>query len=184
MKITKIELFKVAPRWLFLKTSTDEGIVGWGEPVIEGRADTVAAAVKELSPYIIGRDPKDVEDIFQVLYRGGFYRGGPVLTSAISGIEQTLWDIRGKALGVPVYDLLGGAVRDKIQVYCWIGGDRPDDTAAAAKEKAAQGYHAVKMNGTAELDYIDSWSKVEAAVNRVAAIRDALGKEFGIAAKM
>ena len=181
MKVTSLELFKVAPRWLFLKTSTDEGICGWGEPVIEGRADTVAAAVKEFEPYVIGKDVSEIEDLFQVLYRGGFYRGGPVLTSAISGIEQSLWDIRGKALGLPVYDLLGGKVRDRIQVYCWIGGDRPDDTARAAREKAEQGYHAVKMNGTAELDYIDSWSKVEAAVSRVAAIRDALGKEFGIA---
>lgn len=181
MKIESLELFKVAPRWLFLKTVTDEGVCGWGEPVIEGRADTVAAAVRELSPYLIGRDPFAIEDIFQVLYRGGFYRGGPVLSSAISGIEQTLWDIKGKALGVPVYELLGGAVRDRIQVYCWIGGDRPDDTAAAALEKSRQGYRAVKMNGTAELDYIDSWSKVEAAVGRVAAIRDALGGEFGIA---
>ena len=181
MKITALELYKVAPRWLFLKTVTDDGLCGWGEPVIEGRADTVEAAVKELSTYLIGKDPFEIEDTFQILYRAGFYRGGPVLSSAISGIEQSLWDIKGKALNLPVYELLGGKVRDQIQVYCWIGGDRPDDTAAAAKEKAAQGYRAVKMNGTAELDYIDSWSKVEAAVNRVASIRDALGKEFGIA---
>ena len=181
MKITSLELFKVAPRWLFLKTMTDEGICGWGEPVIEGRADTVEAAVKELSSYLIGRDPFQIEDIVQTLYRGGFYRGGPILSSAISGIEQSLWDIKGKALNVPVYELLGGAVRDKIQVYCWIGGDRPDDTAAAALEKASQGYNAVKMNGTAELDYIDSWSKIDAAVQRVAAIREACGENFGIA---
>ena len=181
MKITSLELFKVAPRWLFLKTMTDEGICGWGEPVIEGRADTVEAAVNELTPYLIGRDPFQIEDIIQTLYRGGFYRGGPILSSAISGIEQTLWDIKGKALNVPVYELLGGAVRDRIQVYCWIGGDRPDDTAAAAAEKAEQGYNAVKMNGTAELDYIDSWNKVDAAVKRVAAIREACGENFGIA---
>lgn len=181
MKITSLELFKVAPRWLFLKTMTDEGICGWGEPVIEGRADTVEAAVNELAPYLIGRDPFQIEDIVQTLYRGGFYRGGPILSSAISGIEQTLWDIKGKALNVPVYELLGGSVRDKIQVYCWIGGDRPDDTAAAATEKAEQGYNAVKMNGTAEMDYIDSWSKVTAAVQRVAAIREACGENFGIA---
>lgn len=181
MKITSLELFKVAPRWLFLKTMTDEGICGWGEPVIEGRADTVEAAVNELAPYLIGRDPFQIEDIVQTLYRGGFYRGGPILSSAISGIEQTLWDIKGKALNVPVYELLGGSVREKIQVYCWIGGDRPDDTAAAALEKAEQGYNAVKMNGTAELDYIDSWNKVDAAVKRVAAIREACGENFGIA---
>ena len=101
MKIASMELFKVAPRWLFLKTTADDGTVGWGEPVIEGRADTVAAAVKELSPYVIGRDPAHIEDLFQVMYRAGFYRGGPVLTSAISGIEQSLWDIRGKSLGLP-----------------------------------------------------------------------------------
>ncbi len=118
MKITSFELYKVAPRWLFLKTNTDEGICGWGEPVIEGRADTVAAAVREFEPYLIGRDPSQIEDIFQTLYRGGFYRGGPVLTSAISGIEMSLWDIRGKQLGLPIYDLLGGSVRDKLQVYC------------------------------------------------------------------
>ena len=181
MKITSLELFKVAPRWLFLKTMTDEGICGWGEPVIEGRADTVEAAVNELAPYLIGRDPFQIEDLVQTLYRGGFYRGGPILSSAISGIEQTLWDIKGKALNVPVYELLGGSVREKIQVYCWIGGDRPDDTAAAALEKAEQGYNAVKMNGTAELDYIDSWNKVDAAVKRVAAIREACGENFGIA---
>ncbi len=181
MKITSLELFKVAPRWLFLKTMTDDGICGWGEPVIEGRADTVEAAVNELAPYLINRDPFQIEDIVQTLYRGGFYRGGPILSSAISGIEQTLWDIKGKALNVPVYELLGGSVRDKIQVYCWIGGDRPDDTAAAAIEKAEQGYNAVKMNGTAEMDYIDSWSKVDAAVKRVAAIREACGENFGIA---
>ena len=181
MQITSLELFKVAPRWLFLKMMTDDGVCGWGEPVIEGRADTVEAAVKELSSYLIGRDPFQIEDIVQTLYRGGFYRGGPILSSAISGIEQCLWDIKGKALNVPVYELLGGSVRDKIQVYCWIGGDRPDDTAAAATEKAEQGYNAVKMNGTAELDYIDSWSKVDAAVKRVAAIREACGENFGIA---
>ena len=181
MKITKLELFKVAPRWLFLKTSTDEGICGWGEPVIEGKAATVAAAVEELSPLLIGRDPFAIEDIFQTIYRGGFYRGGPILSSAISGIEQTLWDIQGKALNVPVYELLGGAVRDRIQVYCWVGGDRPSDTTAAALEKSKQGYSAIKMNGTPEIDYIDNWAKVEAAVQRVAGIRDALGPNFGIA---
>ncbi len=181
MKVTNIELFKVAPRWLFLKISTDAGICGWGEPVIEGKADTVAAAVKDLSFLVLGRNPFAIEDIFQTLYRGGFYRGGPILSSAISGIEQALWDIKGKAMGVPVYELLGGAVRERIKVYCWIGGDRPSNTVQAAQEKQAQGYSAVKFNGTPELDYIDSWSKIEAAVERVAGVREALGKDFGIA---
>ena len=116
MKITHVELFKVPPRWLFLKVSTDDGVAGWGEPIVEGRAETVRAAVEELSVYLVGRDPFRIEDHFQVLHRG-FYRGGPVLTSAVSGIEQALWDIKGKALGVPVYELLGGAARERVRVY-------------------------------------------------------------------
>src|SRR4028118_322907 len=124
MKITGFELFKVPPRWLFLKVSTDEGIAGWGEPIVEGRAETVRTAVEEMSDYLIGENPSRIEDHFQVLYRGGFYRGGPVLTSALSGIEQALWDIKGRALGVPVYELLGGAAREKMRVDSWIGGDR------------------------------------------------------------
>ena len=125
MKISSLDLFKVPPRWLFLKVSTNEGVSGWGEPIVEGRAETVRAAVREMSEYLIGKDPLRIEDHFQVLYRGGFYRGGPILTSALSGIEQALWDIKRKALDVPVYELLGGAAREKIRVYSWTGGDRP-----------------------------------------------------------
>jgi galactonate dehydratase len=180
VKITGFELFKVPPRWLFLKITTDEGIAGWGEPVVEGRADTVRAAVEELSGYLIGKDPFRIEDHFQVLYRGGFYRGGPVLTSAISGIEQALWDIKGKALGVPVYELLGGAARDRMRIYSWIGGDRPDDVEAQVKAQVALGMTAIKMNATEELHFIDSFAKVEAAVARCAAARQAGGTDFGI----
>ena len=181
MKIDHFELFKVPPRWLFLKVVTDDGVAGWGEPVIEGRAETVAAAVREAETLLKGHPANRIEDIFQMLYRGGFYRGGPILSSAISGIEQALWDIRGKVLRLPVCELLGGPVRDRIRVYCWIGGDRPDDVASAALEKKAQGYSAIKMNGTAELDYLDSYAKIDAAVGRVAAIREACGKDFDIA---
>ncbi len=106
--IEKINLYKVPPRWLFLKITTSDGVIGWGEPVIEGKADTVAAAVQEFKEVLIGRNPGHIEDIYQTLYRGSFYRGGPILMSAISGIEQALWDIKGKALGVPIYELLGG----------------------------------------------------------------------------
>ncbi|PTW03568.1 galactonate dehydratase [Halanaerobium saccharolyticum] len=181
MKITKLELFKLPPRWLFLKISTDQGISGWGEPVVEGKADTVRAAVKEMEDYLIGRNPLEIEDIWQTLYRGAFYRGGPVLMSAIAGIDQALWDIKGKFLEQPVYELLGGKVRDKVRVYSWIGGDRPDNVAQAAQEKKDAGFTAVKMNGTEELHYIDSYKKVDQAVARVAAIRDQLGPDFGIA---
>ncbi|MDR1880440.1 MAG: galactonate dehydratase, partial [Tannerellaceae bacterium] len=180
MKIEKLELFKVPPRWLFLKITTDDGFTGWGEPVVEGRADTVEAAVKELSPYLIGRDASQIEDIWQTLYRGGFYRGGPILSSAISGIDEALWDIKGKATGLSVYNLLGGAVRTKMMVYQWIGGDRPSDVAAAAKEKQLSGLKAIKMNGTEELEWIDSFGKIDEVVERVSGIREACGKEFGI----
>ncbi|WP_409341261.1 galactonate dehydratase [Paenibacillus sp. MBLB4367] len=180
MKITKLELFKVPPRWLFLKIDTDEGIAGWGEPIVEGKADTVRAAVLEMADYLIGKDPMRIEDIWQVLYRGAFYRGGPVLCSAMSGIEQALWDIKGKCYGAPVYDLLGGACRDRTRVYCWIGGDRPSDVGDAAKRQIEAGFTAVKMNGTEEMHYIDSFAKVDQAVARIAAVRDAVGAEIGI----
>ncbi|MDF2722566.1 MAG: galactonate dehydratase [Paenibacillus sp.] len=180
MKITKLELFKVPPRWLFLKVDTDEGISGWGEPIVEGKADTVAAAVQEMSDYLIGKDPMRIEDLFQVLYRGGFYRGGPVLSSAISGIEQALWDIKGKFYNAPIYDLLGGACRDKTRVYCWIGGDRPSDVGQMAKKQVELGFTAVKMNATEELHYIDSFTKIEAVIERIAAVREAVGNGIGI----
>lgn len=181
MKIESMELFKVPPRWLFLKITTECGLVGWGEPIVEGKADTVAAAVEEMRGCVIGRKAGDIEDIWQVLYRGGFYRGGPILTSAISGIEQALWDIKGKALGMPVYELLGGAVRDKIRVYCWIGGDRPGDIVRDVKEKMQQGYTAVKMNATSEMAWIDSFTIVQDVVERVQAIRDVAGYNIDIA---
>jgi len=181
MKITKLELFKVPPRWLFLKISADDGISGWGEPVLEGRAHTVAAAVEELTAYLIGRETNHIEDTWQILYRGGFYRGGPVLMSAVSGIEQALWDIRGKELGLPVYELLGGPVREKVKVYGWIGGDKPSNVAQAATERVNAGYLAVKMNATANMDWIESAAAVDEVVERLGAVRDAAGDDIGIA---
>ncbi|HHW31766.1 MAG TPA: galactonate dehydratase [Clostridiaceae bacterium] len=181
MKIKTMELFKVPPRWLFLKITTESGLVGWGEPIVEGKADTVAAAVEEMKEYVIGRNANDIEDIWQVLYRGAFYRGGPILCSAISGIEQALWDIKGKYLNVPVYELLGGSVRDKVRVYCWIGGDRPSNVAEAAKEKLSQGYTAIKMNATEEVAWIDNFKKVQEVLDRVGAIRDEVGYGLDIA---
>lgn len=180
MKITNIELFKVPPRWLFLMITTDEGIKGWGEPVIEGRADSVRACVEELKGYLLGKDPQNIEDIWQVLYRAGFYRGGPIMMSAIAGIDQALWDIKGKYYNAPVYELMGGKCRDNIKVYSWIGGDRPADVAAQALEKKTQGFTAIKMNGTEELHFIDSYDKIDAVAERVSAIRDAVGPYFGI----
>ncbi|MBE3556083.1 MAG: galactonate dehydratase [Firmicutes bacterium] len=177
MKITSMELFPIPPRWLFLRIGTDEEIVGWGEPVVEGRTASVAAAVKELEPFLIGRDPGEIEDIWQVLYRGFFYRGGPAFMSAIAGIDQALWDIAGKRLGVPVYRLLGGPVRQKVRVYSWIGGDRPHQVAEQARQRIAEGFTAVKMNASEEMDYIDSPAKIDAVIARAAAVREAIGND-------
>ena len=181
MKITNMSLYKIPPRWLFLKIETDKGITGWGEPIVEGRADTVKAAVEEYREYLVGRDPMPIEDHWQVMYRGGFYRGGPEVMSAISGIDQALWDIKGKYYNAPIYELLGGACRDRLKIYRWIGGDRPDDVKNAAIEALGQGYTAVKMNATEELHYIDSFAKIDAVCERLAAVRDALGYKLDIA---
>ena len=180
MKITRLSTFIVPPRWCFLKIETDEGIVGWGEPVLEGRAHTVAAMVDELSDYLIGKDPRHIEDHWTVMYRAGFYRGGGIHMSALAGIDQALWDIKGKALGVPVAELLGGNVRDRIRVYSWIGGDRPADTAAAARAAVERGFTAVKMNGTEEMQFVDTHDKIERCLRNVAAVREAVGPNVGI----
>ncbi len=182
MKIVRLTTYQAAPRWLFLKIETDEGISGWGEPVIEGRAATVEAAVHELGDYLVGKDPARINDLWQVLYRGGFYRGGAILMSAIAGIDQALWDIKGKALGVPVYQLLGGLVRDRMKTYRWVGGDRPADIVAQMRHYKSLGYDTFKFNGTEELKLIDSPRAVDAAIEKVATIREALGNtvDFGI----
>lgn len=181
MKITEINTYLVRPRWCFVEIITDEGIVGWGEPVVEGKASTVKACVEEMKPYLIGADPKNIEDIWNMLYRAGFYRGGPIIMSAIAGIDQALWDIKGKFYNAPVYELMGGPCRERIKVYSWIGGDRPSDVARAAKEKQDEGFSAIKMNATEELQMIDSYEKIDAVLERVASIREAVGKYFGIA---
>ncbi|MGJ7908749.1 galactonate dehydratase [Actinopolyspora sp. H202] len=181
MRITGLETFPVPPRWLFLRISTDEGIVGWGEPVVEGRAHTVAAAVEELSELLVGRDPLAVEDHWQVMTKGGFYRGGPVLSSAVAGIDQALWDIAGKSYGVPVHRLLGGPVRERVRVYQWIGGDEPSAVAEAAAEQVEAGFTAVKMNGSGRLRHIDTPAELDAVVSRVAAVREVLGDERDVA---
>lgn len=180
MKIISYETYMVAPRWGFIKVVTNEGIVGWGEPCLEGRTETVHACVAELMKELIGKDPRDIELHWNHLYRSSFYRGGPIMMSALAGIDQALWDIKGKALGAPVYQLMGGKCRDKIRTYSWIGGDRPGDVVRMAKDRVAQGFTAIKMNGTDELNYIDNYSKVDALLERVQLVRDAVGIDVGI----
>ena len=181
MKITEVNTYLVRPRWGFVEIVTDDGYSGWGEAVLEGHASTVLECVREMRDYLLGADPTRIEDIFNVLYRAGFYRGGGVLMSAIAGIDQALWDIKGKYFNAPVYELMGGKCRDRMRVYSWIGGDRPQDVGSAAKERQNAGFSAIKMNATEELQMIDSYEKVDAVLERVAAIRENCGKYFGIA---
>ncbi|WP_343728947.1 galactonate dehydratase [Duganella sp.] len=182
MKITKLTTYRVPPRWMLLKIETDEGVVGWGEPVIEGRARTVETAVQELETYLIGQDPARINDLWQTMYRAGFYRGGAVFMSAIAGIDQALWDIKGKVLGKPVYELLGGLVRDRMKMYSWVGGDRPADIIEQIRTLQKGGFNTFKMNATEELGMLDTSAKVDEAVRRVAEIREAFGTtiEFGL----
>lgn len=180
MKITDITTFLVPPRWLFLRIETNEGITGWGEPVVEGKAGTVATAVTELSELLIGEDPLRIEDHWQVLTRGSFYRGGPVLSSAVAGIDQALWDIAGKAYGAPVYQLLGGPVRTKARVYTWIGGDEPTDVADQAREQIEAGFTAVKLNASGRMEPIETLAGTQAVVDRVAAVREAIGPDHDL----
>jgi galactonate dehydratase len=154
MKISRIETFLVPPRWLFVRVEAEDGSYGWGEASLEGHAEAVAGAFEAFRDRFIGHDPRRIEDIWQVAYRGGFYRGGPVLMSALAGLDQALWDLKGRHYSLPAWEMLGGKVREKIRAYAWIGGDQPHDIAAAAKARKAQGFSAVKMNATAELDYL------------------------------
>jgi galactonate dehydratase len=181
MHITDYDLYEVPPRWLFLRVETSDGTVGWGEPVVEGRAKTVRTAVEELfENYLLGEDPTAITDHWQAMYRGGFYRGGPVLMSAIAGVDQALWDIKGKQFGAPVYELLGGPARERVRVYQWIGGDRPSEVGDGAAEKVAQGFTALKMNATPKMGMVDSPAAVEDAKDRIAAVRDAVGDDVDI----
>ncbi len=177
LKITKLETFLVKPRWLFLKVHTNAGIVGLGEPITEGRALTCATAVKEIEPYLVGKDPRRVVHHWQAIYKHAFYRGGPILTSALSGIDQALWDIKGKALGVPVYELLGGPTRDRIRVYAH--GDSVD----TLKAGVAKGFTAFKTGPATKRParYIETPAAVQYAAEKFAELRHAVGNDIDIA---
>lgn len=182
MKIASIELFHVRPRWLLLKMQTDGGLVGWGEPTLEGRTQTVEAAVREMSRVLLGEDPRRIEHLWQRMYRGGFYRGGPVLCSAISGIEHALWDILGKSLGVPVHQLLGGAVRERIRMYGWVRGeptgDYIDNFLHAVEDRRFTAYKFCPVDACAP---IATPQAMRRAQERVAAAREAAGPDIDIA---
>ena len=177
LKITKLETVLVKPRWLFLKVHTNAGIVGLGEPITEGRALTCQTAVKEIEPYLVGKDPRQAVHHWQAIYRHAFYRGGPILTSALSGIDTALWDIKGKALGVPVYELLGGPTRRRVRVYAHAG--TPD----AIKAQLARGFTAFKTGPAKRRPsrYIESPKQVQYAAERFAELRTLVGDDIDIA---
>jgi galactonate dehydratase len=181
VKIVRIETFLVPPRWLFCRIETDEGLVGWGEPVVEGRAEVVRAAVDVLAEQLLGQDPLRIQDHWQVLTKGGFYRGGPVLSSAVAGLDHALWDIAGKAYGAPAYGLLGGPVRDSVRVYAWVGGDEPARLAEEVSAQIEAGFTAVKMNAAGRTDPLTTPAGTAAVVERVAAAREVLGPHRDVA---
>lgn len=180
MKITDIKTFLVPPRWCFVRIDTDEGISGWGEPIVEGRAHTVAAAVEEFADYLVGEDPMRIEQHWQALTKGGFYRGGPVLSSAVAGVDQALWDIVGKALNVPVYQLLGGAVRDRIRAYAHVRVEL-DNPGEQARRLVDAGFTAVKVVAQVQDRALGTPRALRRTVDTVASIREAVGDDVDVA---
>ncbi|QDS74301.1 hypothetical protein FKW77_003830 [Venturia effusa] len=178
-KIVSIEYFRLPPRWLFVKITDENGNVGWGEASLEGHTQAVEGCLDAWITRYTGLEADDIEQIWQLSWRAGFYRGGPVFMSALAGIDIALWDLKARRLGVPVYQLLGGKVRDKLKVYAWIGGDRPGDVEQQALARKAQGFNAVKMNGTESLGWLDSPSALDSCVERLKTVK-ALGMDAGV----
>jgi galactonate dehydratase len=186
MKITAINTFIChcyRTNWVFVKVMTDEGLYGVGESTLEYRELTVAQAVKELERTLVGRDPHQIEAIWHQTYRDAYWRGGPVLMSALSGVEMALWDIKGKALGVPVYQLLGGKVRDSVPCYAngWFAPAKtPDEFASKAREAVAAGFSGLKWDpfGAAYMEI--SKSALRESLRCVEAVVGAVGPEVEI----
>lgn len=179
--ITAIDAFKLPPRWILVRVMTDDGAVGWGEAIIPKRSAAVVGAIADLARNVVGQDANRIEDLWQRMYRGGFFRGGPVLATATAAIEQALWDLKARFVGLAVHDFLGGAVRDRIRSYAWVGGDTPDDVVAGARERIDQGFSAVKMNATEAVDHLERHGLIDDVLARVAALRDAFGGSLDIA---
>ena len=177
IKITKLEIIPVhSLRTIFVKMHTNAGIIGIGEGTVEGRITTVMAAIKELEPYLIGKDPRRVVHHWQAMYRHGFYRGDIVLTSAISAVDIAMWDIKGKALGVPIYELLGGPSRDRIRLYGQAGSPE------GAKSVLAEGYQSMKISVTSSRGrlsrYVENPDFVQGVVENIKAIREIIGPKI------
>ncbi|MGI5917352.1 MAG: galactonate dehydratase [Anaerolineae bacterium] len=163
--------------WVFVLVETDAGITGVGEASLEGKEKAVEAAVSDLARLVVGRDPTRIEQNWQIMYRHGFWRGGVVLNTALSGIEQALWDITGKELGVPVYRLLGGATRDRILLYTHVGGRTPDNLARNALDLVDAGWRGLKA-GSLGFEGFDTESAcIQATVERIRVLREAVGPD-------
>ncbi|KAI9833060.1 MAG: hypothetical protein M1819_003893 [Sarea resinae] len=170
--IISIEYFRVPPRWLFVKITDAENNYGWGESTLEGHTEAVEGTLNALIKRFVGYEADDIEHLWQTSWRLGFYRGGPVFMSAISGLDIALWDLKGRKLKVPVYQMIGGKVRNKIKVYAWIGGDQPSHIEDAAKVRISQGFRAIKMNATNAIDWLDSPRSLDSSVQRLQAVTD------------
>jgi len=187
MKITKLELIKVKPRWMFLKMYTDKDIIGLGEPILEGHTNAIEAVVKEYEEYLIGKDPMMIEHHLQAMYRGGFYRGGPMMLSAISGIEQAMWDIKGKYYNCPVYEMLGGKCRDRIRMYTHIkragvaGEFAIEEMLNIADQRLKDGYTALKYSIIPPIKTIDTPENTAKHIERFARVREHIGNSVDLA---
>jgi galactonate dehydratase len=185
MKIRLIEtvpVFGGGRDWVFVRVHTDEGLIGTGEGTLEGRARTMVAAIDELSDYLIGQDPLRIEHLWQIMYRHAFYRGGPVLNSAISGVEQALWDIFGQAANLPVHQLLGGRVRDRIRVYAnGPRGETADELAESALALKERGFTAMKLVPFGPTKPLEGMGAIRRAVAIMSAVRDAVGPDVDLA---
>ena len=183
MKITRLEILPadVGKVYLFVRLHTDAGLTGVGEPSCCGKERAVVGAVQDLEHIVLGRDPFEIELLLHDMYRTVIWRGGPVLSAAVSGIEHALWDIKGKALGVPVWQLLGGRVRDRVEAYAWIHGGEPAGCAEDALRRLEEGFGTVKFTPFEPTGLGFDVAHGKRAEARVRAVREAVGDEVGIA---
>ncbi len=184
MRITDVRVFPVfngSMNWIYVKIYTDEGITGVGEGGIRGKGGTMIAAIEEHKRYLVGMNPLDIEKHWQAMYRWPRWRGGPVLNSAISAVEIALWDIAGKAMGVPIYQLLGGAAREKIRLYVHAGGASTAEAADAVLRAKEQGYTAVKTAPRVARNSVvhQPWD-LKYEIGLIRAMREAAGDDFDI----
>lgn len=180
-QIERIDVFRVPPRWILVRLRCSDGTEGWGEAIVAKRQAAVVGAINDIAANIHGTDASRIEDLAQRMHRGGFFRGGPILGTSAAAIEQALWDAKGHRHGMPVHEFLGGAVRERLRTYAWVGGDRPQDVVEQTRDRLKQGFTAVKLNVAGQLDFLEPWSSIDAVVERVASLRSEFGRDLGIA---